>query len=137
MEVLNKSLDFSKSGLTQEAAIAVAIIVTIASHWHGERMGRSNCQQLRRRCGCCGDCRHHSGFHRRGQRSDQQQGRHRRDPERAGQQGELKGLLLTMATAGLTQGILGNIKVDGGTTLANVNAQFQHRVAVGYRRSKA
>ena len=149
VEVLNKSLDFSQSGLTKEAAIIVAVVVAIVSFNPATALGNSVGSSVAAGVGegvalsGGGTFLTATGTSIAGSVGAavtaattslastaavsliNSHGDIGAVLNELGSKENLQGLLLTMATAGLSQGILGSIPVSGGApgaTLASVNA---------------
>ncbi|PKO26840.1 MAG: hypothetical protein CVU36_22545 [Betaproteobacteria bacterium HGW-Betaproteobacteria-9] len=147
VEALNKSLDFSKSGLTQEATIVVIIVVSILTYGAASSAGAAagNAAAVGAGEGVAlssgGTFLTATGTTLSGVAGAavtagitslastaavsliNNKGDLGATLKELGSEDNAKGLLLTMATAGLTQGLLGSIPVEGGTgTLAGVDA---------------
>ena len=147
VQVLNQSLDFSKSGLTKEATIVVIIVVSFLTYGAASSAGTAAGNTVAVSAGE-GVALSGGGTFLTGTGATvsgatgaavtagvtslastaavsliNNQGDIGATLKELGSKENLQGLLLTMATAGLTQGILSNIPLDGASTLANVNAK--------------
>nr|WP_247655580.1 DUF637 domain-containing protein [Hydrogenophaga aromaticivorans] len=126
VEELNKSLDFSKSGLTQEATIVVIIVVSILTSGAASSAGGAAATAVGASSTGAVATAFTAGFSSLASTAAVSLINNKGDIgatlKELGSEDNAKGLLLTMATAGLTQGILGAIPLEGGGTLAGVNA---------------
>ena len=125
VEALNKSLDFSKSGLTQEATIVVIIVVSILTYGTASGWGTAVASTYGTAAGAAVTAGATSLASTAAVSLINNKGDIGAVLKELGSSDNAKGLLLTMATAGLSQGILGSIPVSGGApgaTLASVNA---------------
>jgi hypothetical protein len=120
VEELNKSLDFSKSGLTQEATIVVIIVVSILTSGAASSAGGAAATAVGASSTGAVATAFTAGFSSLASTAAVSLINNKGDIgatlKELGSEDNAKGLLLTMATAGLTQGIL------SGTGLDTVNA---------------
>lgn len=120
VEALNKSLDFSKSGLTQEATIVVIIVVSILTYGAASGAGGAAATTVGASSTGAVAAGFTAGFSSLASTAAVSLINNKGDIgavlKELGSSENAKGLLLTMATAGLTQGIL------SGTGLDTVNA---------------
>jgi hypothetical protein len=123
VEALSKSLDFSKSGLTQEATIVVIIVVSILTYGAASSAGGAAATATGSSAvGAAVTAGTTSLASTAAVSLINNKGDIGATLKELGSEDNVKGLLLTMATAGLTQGLLGSIQLEGGGTLASVDA---------------